>query len=158
MRRHEQDLAWLGPIVRDLSQLQTELFLLLVAAIKRYEPADLQQLLDEDVAAAACALASTLETSAKGVIYEHRPATRPAERLLGTFKTLLTEAGKAGTQARVEREAVQVLRRLEQSAAAKAPGAGPRAFIERLDRLLRVPVGPPQPREPEPERSRLIVP
>ena len=40
------------------------------------------------------ALAATFETAARGVIYEHRPASLPAERLATALKALLTEAGR----------------------------------------------------------------
>jgi hypothetical protein len=142
--------------------LQGELFLLFASVINRYEPVDLQQLLDDDVAEAAGALASTLETAARGVIYEHRPETRPAERLVAAFKALLVEAAKGGAASRLEREAVLVLRRLEQAARPSGPGDQPetRALIELLGRMIRTPLGESRPEESRRERepSRLIVP
>ncbi len=154
-------MARVAPVVRDFTQLQGELFFLLAAAVLRDAPTDLQPLLDADVAEAAGALASTLETARRGIIYEHRPSTRPADRLMTAFKALVDDGAKAaGTK--VEREAILVLRRLEE-AARHAPGtdAQGRAFIELLGRVVRMPdardrdaASPVEPVEP----SRLIVP
>ena len=50
--------------------------------LARYEAPELQPLIDDDVAEAMAALAATFETASRGVIYEHRPASLPAERLV----------------------------------------------------------------------------
>lgn len=151
----------LTPVIRDLNRLQGELFLLFASAIVKDTSADLHRLLDEDVSAASAAVASTLETAARGVIYEHRPATRSAERLAVNLKSLLAEAAKSAGP-RVEREAILVLRRLEDGAKAGAgqPGTHPRSFIELLGRVLRLPDGPGSAlsTETKDEPSRLIVP
>ncbi|MGE0705651.1 MAG: hypothetical protein AB7P22_17120 [Vicinamibacterales bacterium] len=161
LRQQERDYARIGPIVRDFTATQGELFLLLGSVVNNFQPADLHQLLDEDVADAAGALASTLETAARGVIYEHRPASRPAERLVAAFKELLAQAGKAGGGTRLDREAILVLKRLEESARPQKddPQSSPRAFIELLGRVIRMP--PPDGKTGEaapPEGSGLIVP
>jgi hypothetical protein len=156
-RRHEQDLARIAPLVRDFTDLQAELFLLLTSATLRDAPGELQKLLDEDVAGAAAALAATLETASRGVLYEHRPPTRPAERLMGAFRALLHEAGKTIPESRVERDAILVLRRLEQGArSARESARASRDFIELLSRVVRLPEEPARAAvEPAP---RLIVP
>lgn len=160
VRRHERDVARITPLVQDLNRVQGELFLLFGALITSHPQEAFQTLLDEDVAAAAGALAATLDTASRGVIYEHRPATLPAERLLATFKDLLDKAGKGA--ALVERHAVLVLRRLEEGATASADGepTNSRAFIELLGRVL-----PPLDAsaadaltQPPPDTPRLIVP
>ena len=75
--------------------------LLVNSVLAAYQPSELQPLIDDDVAASAAALAATLETSARGVIYEHRPASLPAERLMSTLKPLLAEAGSGRYRAEV---------------------------------------------------------
>ena len=73
------------------------------------------------MAEAAAALAATFETAARGVIYEHRPASLPAERLATALKPVLAEAGK-GSASAFERDAAVVLRRLEEAVARRAGG------------------------------------
>ena len=83
--------------VRDFSERQSQLFLsMTLTFLVRYQPPELQPLIDEDVAEAAAALAATFETASRGVIYEHRPASLPAERLVAALKPLLDEAGQHG--------------------------------------------------------------
>lgn len=158
VRRYEDDMARMAPVVRDFSQRQGEIFVLMASVVLTDTSTDFHVLLDDDVADAAGALASTLETAARGVIYEHRPSTRAAERLMTAFTGVLAEAGKAaGGGARLERETVLVLRRLEEAARGSvrtAPRQG-RAFIELLGRIIRLPQAPQAPGEAS---SRLILP
>src|ERR1041384_7628844 len=82
-RQIEQDRALLVPLVAGLTDRQSRAFLLFASVVARHRAEALQPLMDEDIAQAAEAQAATLETSARGIVYEHRPATLPAERLLG---------------------------------------------------------------------------
>ena len=113
-RQQQRDVALLVQFMRDFSQRQSQLFFLINTFLVRYEPPEFQALLDADVAEAATALAGTLETASRGVIYEHRPASLPAERLAGALKTVLAEAGR-GAGSAFERDAAFVLRRLEEA-------------------------------------------
>jgi hypothetical protein len=136
MRRERHDVGLLVQRLRDLSQRQSQLFFLISTFLLRYEPPEFQPLLDGDIAEAAAALASTFETAARGVIYEHRPASLPAERLAAALKAVLAEAEKHGGSA-AERDAAVVLRRVEEAAresAAEEPGG--RAFQDLLGRVL----------------------
>ena len=75
----------------------------------------LQKLVDEDIAQAAGALASTLETAAKGIVYEHQPASLVAARLMVELKGVVDEVVKnAGST--LERDAAIALRRIEHAA------------------------------------------
>ena len=47
------------------------------ATTARHESAAFLKLMDDDIAQAAGALASTLETAAKGILYEHHPHHLP---------------------------------------------------------------------------------
>src|SRR5882672_2614778 len=101
--------------MRDFNQRQSQLFLLVTSFIVRYEPPELQPLVDDDVAEGLAALASTFETASRGVIYEHRPASLQAERLITALKPVLAEAGRgAGTP--FERDVAVVLRRIQEAA------------------------------------------
>jgi hypothetical protein len=86
------------------------------------------------------ALAATHETAVRGVIYEHRPQSTPAERLVVALKPVLAEAGQTGGTP-FQRDAAVVLRRLEEAARtaiATAPG-NRRAFLDIIGRVVRTP-------------------
>jgi hypothetical protein len=156
--------------MRDFSERQSQLFVLITTFLVRYTPPapqPLGDLIDADVAEAMAALAATFETASRGLIYDHRPASLPAERLVAALKPLLTEAGRGGGSA-FERDAAVVLRRLEESVRevrAIDPGnnSNRRGFLDLLARILRTaPAGderdPLQNGERIAPSSRLIVP
>src|SRR5438309_10953945 len=124
--------------MRDFNERQSQLFFLVNSVLAAYQPPELQPLIDDDVAEAAAALAATLETSARGVIYEHRPASLPAERLVRALKPLLEQAGGKGGAA-FDRDAAVVLRRIEEAARGARAGdeANRRAFLDLIGRVLR---------------------
>src|SRR5262249_49364549 len=107
------------------------------------------------------ALASTYETAVRGVIYDHRPASLPAERLLAALKPMVAEAGKGGGSV-FERDAAIVLRRLGDAAKAARSADEPnrRAFLDLLRRVVRRPDARSDRELPErgDAASRLIVP
>jgi hypothetical protein len=111
VRQQERDVAQLVQVMRDFTERQTQLFFLIATFLIRYQPPQLQALVDEDVADGAAALAATFETASRGVIYEHRPASLSAERLMAALKAVLVEAGR-GLGSAFERDAVAVLRRV----------------------------------------------
>src|SRR5712691_3216621 len=135
-RQLELDRARLLPYLEELSERQARLFLMLAALISRHQGEAFQKLLDDDIAQAAEALAATLETAGRGIVYEHRAASLPAERLLTELKTLVTEVTKEGGSS-LERDAAIALRRIEGAAKAsvKAQPDGT-AFQQLLIRML----------------------
>ena len=84
------------------------------------------------------ALAATYETASRGVLYEHRPASLPAGRLLDELATVLAKAGERGGSA-FQRETAVVLRRVEAAARPPADAASPhrRAFLDLVGRVAR---------------------
>ena len=140
-RQQEHDRALLLPVLAGLSERQGRVFLMFAAVIARHQGEAFQKLVDEDIALAAEALASTLETSVRGIVYERRAATLPADRLLTELKALVAEITKEGGSA-LERDAAISLRRIEGAArdAAKSE-AGGIAFQQLLLRLLLPPGG-----------------
>jgi len=124
-------------MMRDFSERQSQVFLLVSTYLVRYEAPELQPLIDADVAEAMTALAATFETAARGVIYEHRPASLPAERLVAGLKPLLAEAGKGGGTA-FERDAAGVLRRVEEAVreVRDEDRENRRAFLDLLARIV----------------------
>jgi hypothetical protein len=138
LRHHQREIAFVVQLTRDFNQRQSRLFLLAGSCLVRYPSPDLHPLIDDDAAEAAGALAATFETASRGVIYNHRPASLPAERLLGSLKQIFTEAADGGGTA-FERDAAVVLRRIEEAARelrALAPD-NRRAFLDFLDRVIR---------------------
>jgi hypothetical protein len=158
VRQQQHDVAFLMQFVRDFNQRQSELFLLVGTWLRRYEPPELHPLVDEDVAQAAAALAATYETAGRGLIYEHRPASLQAERLVQALKPALAEAGHH-LGAAFERDAAVVLRRIEvgvRDLDAEAP-ANRRAFLELIERIVRKTEEPASQERSSPA-PRLIVP
>ena len=155
LRRQQRDVELLVRFMRDLNQRQSELFFLIDAFLLRYHPPELQPLIDDDVIEAAAALAATSETATRGVIYEHRPPSPPAERLATALKPLLARAGQNGGTP-FERDAAVVLRRIEEAAreARAIDRDNRRAFLDLLARVI------PESGEQEapPASPRLIVP
>jgi hypothetical protein len=161
VRQQQRDITLFVQVMRDFTERQSQVFYLLSTVLLRYEPPGLQAIIDDDLGEAAAALAATFETAARGVIYEHRPASLPAERLMAALKAVLVEAGR-GAGSAFERDAAVVLRRL-------AEAAGDLRGLERdnrrtlLDLLGRVMSQAPPPADEAdenapPPASRLILP
>src|SRR5688572_33379775 len=85
-RRQERDLAVLLPTIQSLTERQHQLFFVMHVVVARHKPEGFGRLVDDDVAEATAAFASTLETAARGVIYEHTPESATARKLLGELK------------------------------------------------------------------------
>jgi hypothetical protein len=158
VRQQEQDLEVAVQLVRDLNERQSQIFFLVATFVVQYQPPELHSLVDDDVAEAAAAIAATLETSTRGVIYEHHAATAPGAHLAVALSSVLAEAGRNGGTP-FERDAAVVLRRIEEFARHR-PGAdgNPRSLVERLGRVIRT-TGETAEAPPEGDaQPRLIVP
>jgi hypothetical protein len=158
-RQQQHDVALLVEIVRDFNERQSQLFLLFSTFITRYQPPQLHQLVDTDVAEAMQALAATFETAARGVVYEHRAESMSANRLVSALKPLLAEAGQHGGSA-FERDAALILRRIADGVekARAADRENPRAFLGLLSRTVGRNAPPAAEQHAEAEPSRLILP
>jgi hypothetical protein len=160
VRQQQRDVGRLLHHMRDLDERQSQLFFVLGSFLHQYDPPDLHPIVDDDVAQAAAALANTLETAARGVIYEHRPASLPASRLATALAAVVAEAGAPGGAA-FDRAAAVVLRRLEEGAGAGGDDPSDRRpFLALLARVLQHspaegadPAGPGESGQP-----RLILP
>jgi hypothetical protein len=161
VRQQQRDVDRFVQMMRDFSERQSQIFLLISTFLVRYEAPELQPLIDADVADAMTALAATFETASRGVIYEHRPASLPAERLVAGLRPLLAEAGKGGGSS-FERDAAGVLRRVEEAVREVRDDDrdNRRAFLDLLGRIVRKSDGdePPEADQTRPARSPLIVP
>jgi hypothetical protein len=161
VRQQRDDVGFVMQSVRDFSDRQSQLFVLIGTFIVRSasDTASLQTLVDEDVADAMRSLAATYETAVRGVIYEHPATSLPAQRLVSALKPLLVEAGKNGGTA-FERDAAVVLRRVEQAVGEvrTAEGDPRRAFIGRLERIFSKAAQADAADPASSEEPRLIVP
>jgi hypothetical protein len=138
-RRRERDYAFILPLVAELSERQYRLLLAFQATVLKHAAAALPAVLDADVGDAAATVANTLETSQKGIIYEHQAASVPAQRLVAALRGLLEEVEKQGPVRGLERDAAVVLRRVEQGArqaAAAFPEDADRAYLALLGRMM----------------------
>ena len=157
-RQQELDRAMLMPLLQGLSERQARLFLMLAAVTSRHQPDVLHKLVDEDIEQAAGALASTLETAAKGIVYEHQPASLAAARLMGELKGVVDEVVKNAGSA-LERDAAIVLRRIEHAAKMMVTvRANSNELQQLLARVLAPPPGTEQPETPAAPASSLILP
>jgi hypothetical protein len=163
VRRQQRDVARVVQLVRDFSERQSQFFSMIGTFLVSYRPAELQPLIDDDIAEGMTALAGTFETASRGVIYEHRPATLAADRLIAALKPAIAEAGR-GLGSAFERDAAFVLRRVGDTARemqALEP-ENRRAFLDLLGRVIADPSRSDQTAEdasPQtPASTRLIVP
>jgi hypothetical protein len=156
-RQQERDVAALLPSIRDLTERQYQLFFLFQTLIARHKPEGFARLLDEDVADAAAAVAATLETAARGVIYEHTATSAVAQRLGGELKNMLAEMRQQGVKV-YDGEAAIVLRAIEQGAReARKQGASDTAYLALMGRLLQA-TRAPETAQAETKPSSLILP
>ena len=158
-RQQERDVAVLLPSIRHLTERQHQLFFLFHSAIARHTPQGFSRLVDEDIEQAAGAVAATLETAARGVIYEHAASSLPAQRLATDLATFLGQIrAQGGTVS--DAEAAIALRAIEQGARdAKKTGDGTdTSYGSLIARLLHVRRAQAASQEPAKPASSLIVP
>jgi hypothetical protein len=136
-RQQQHDVAILLPTLHGLTERQHQLFFLFQSLIARHTPEGFTRLVDDDVAEAAAAVAATLETAARGVIYEHAAASLPAQRLAAEMKAMLADMQKQGVRI-FEREAAVVLRAIEKGAReTRKMEPGDASYLTLMARLLQ---------------------
>ncbi len=163
VRQRERDFRFALPMLQKLTERAYQMLLLFQDVVRRYRRSAIPPLVDADVAEAAASLASTLETAGRGIIYEHQPASLPAQRVLSELRGALEAAGRGGTVGSgFERDAAAALRRMERAAreARKDLDDSRVAYLAFLDRMPAEPSEPPgTPTEAAPTApSRIILP
>ena len=158
-RQQEQDVARLLPTIQHLTERQSQLFFLFHSVILGHQPGGLTRLVDADVAEAAATVAATLETAARGVIYEHVPKSPPARSLAIALKALLTQLREQRTTL-YDHEAVAALRAIERGAGSigGAVRDNDTAYLDLVARLLRVSAATREVQPQAPPQSGLILP
>jgi hypothetical protein len=140
-RQHEQDVLLLTPALAELTDRQSRFFFLFQSIVARQPSDPLRPLLDSDVVDAAASLARSLESAARGVIYEQLPQSLPGQDLATAFRKAYEEvaAQLQGPRTPLERDAARAFDALAEAARKVGPLAGdPRAgFIELARRVLK---------------------
>ncbi len=152
-RQRERDLQFLFPLLRDLTERQ-HVVTLLIQGFLRLERPDAPALVDDDIAEASKALAETYETASRGIIYEHSAGLPSAERLGAEVKQII-EARRTEGLAISDADVAAVLRRIETGArTARAVLTGENtAYLQLLRRVLK-----DQPTESEASGSGVVPP
>ena len=139
-RQHELDVALLLPAMSGFTDRQSRFFFLFQSVTLRYQGDALRPVLDADVADAAAATATTLETAARGLIYQQPPVSTTAQELSAAFGHAFEEILQQvqGPRTPLERDAARALRGIEEAARRVGPIAGdPRTgFLELMQRVL----------------------
>lgn len=154
-RQQEQDLSVLVGALGRVSEAQLQVFFVLQTFIARFAPEG-RTLTDADVAEGVGALAATLETASRGVVYEQAANTPAGEALRRELKAFLGElASRSGSVSRFEREAAVVLRGIERGARHQSPGIGdgPVDYLTLVARILHE-----RPPDAPSSSSRIILP
>jgi hypothetical protein len=157
IRQQERDVAALLPAIRHLNQRQQELLYLFFMTILGHTPDGFGRLTDTDVAEATEAVAKTLETAMKGVIYEHAAGSQQAQKLARELNEALAAVRERGVKV-YDGEAALALRAVESAArevGTRADG-GDTAFLDLLRRILPSQRGGTSAQKPA--ESRLILP
>lgn len=140
-RRRERDLRFAFPLLDGLPESATALLFVISSVIANHRRDAIPPINDTDVADAAGSLAATLETAARGIIYDHQPASLPAQRLLVEMKDAVRASARTAgaSPAGFEREAAEVLRRVERAAreARHALEPGDSSYLAFVERFLR---------------------
>jgi hypothetical protein len=136
-RQRERDFRFALTLVHKLPERVYAILLLFQATITAYRKAALPPLVDTDVAEAAASLAATLETAARGIIYEHAPRSLAAQRLMTALRDELSRVGQHRPGSIRETDAALALRRIETGArtGAEALGTSETAYLDFLQRL-----------------------
>ena len=134
-KQQEHDVGRLMPTIQHLTERQHQLFFLFNTAITSHTPDGFVRLTDVDVAEAADAVAATLETAARGVIYEQVPSSLPAQRLARELQTLLSEMRAQGATV-YDREAAITLRAIAKGA--RGAGGEGADYLALMGRLLQM--------------------
>jgi hypothetical protein len=161
-RQIDRDVASLMATVGRLTEQQLQLFFLLQSMVLSYKPDGLGRIIDTDVALATGALAGSLETASKGVIFEEATASVVAEGLRRAIRPVIDEITK-NSGSRAEREVAIVLRAMQRGA--KHEGGhipeGDRSYLELVGRVFQH--SPSRPSRsgvtrPDPAKPLIVLP
>jgi hypothetical protein len=152
-----RDARRLAPFIQGLSDVQARLLFLALAGITALR-ARRRELDDALLLQAVAALKKTVDTRARGVLYDHQAEDARAQGLVLELRQMFAASGDdGGAVAPDDRDLVPVLHSLEGAvAAAIAEHEGPEAFLDTALRLVGRIEGP-QP-VPGPARPLIVEP
>jgi hypothetical protein len=158
-RQIDQDLAVLMSSLGRLSEQQLQLFFLLQSMVLSYKPDGLVRLTDADVALATSALAKSLETASKGVIFDEAIPSLPAEGLRRALKPMIEEVTKDGGS-RAQREVAIVLRGIERGGNHEGGliPSGDTSYLELVGRVFQQRPQQPRPLTRGQEKPLIVLP
>lgn len=161
-RQHELDVALMLPAMTGFSDRQSRFFFLFQSILVRHREDPLRPLLDADIAEAAASAAATLETAARGLIYQQRPASLTAQEVAASIQQAFDQVAEQtrGPRTPLERDAARALRGIEEAARRVGPLAGdPRTgFLALVRRLMGRPGAAASEGETPAGGSGLVVP
>jgi hypothetical protein len=135
-------VRFLVPLMYGLTDRQSHLFFTVQGLVLSLAGSIAPSLMDHDIAETAGALAGTYETASRGIIYEHKPTSLPAQRLAYELTTALKQVTDDMPGARLkELDLLAVMRRMER-AAREATGnleGGGHAYLDLLGRIMKDP-------------------
>lgn len=137
-RQIDKDVTVLMASMGRLSEQQLQLFFILQSIILGFKPEGFARVLDSDVAQATGALAKSLETASRGLIYDETTTSVIAEALRKDLRQVVDEVAKSGGS-RAEQDVAQVLRGIERGARHEGGLVGdePAAYLELVGRVLQ---------------------
>jgi hypothetical protein len=157
-RQQERAVTTLGPTIRHLTERQQQLYFLFQSVIARHTPQGFGRLVDDDVAEAAGTLAKTLETAARGVIYDHAAQSPIAQGLVADLKALLDRVREEGGRV-FDGETAITLRAIEQGARTVRTSPDERtAYLDLMATLLNIAPGQEQAPAAAGPQGSIIIP
>jgi hypothetical protein len=150
----DADVTVLMSTVGRLTEQQLQLFFLLQSMVLSYRPEGFATVTDTDVALAASALAKSLETASKGVIFEETTGSVVADGLRRAMKPAIDEVTKGGGS-RAEREVALVLRGMERAARHEGDliPAGETSYLTLVTRVFQQ-----RPQRTQPDKPLIVMP
>lgn len=135
---NRRDLLRIAPYIQSLTQAQERWFFVTLAGLAGLRTTR-RGLDDRLLAQAVTAFRKTVETRARGLLYQHPPEDPRAEGLVrdieGLFRADAAQAAQEPAAALADSDLLPVLAALEASLA-HAVSDGPTAFLDTADRLV----------------------
>jgi hypothetical protein len=138
-RQQQRDLVFMTALMKGLTPRQKEILWATLGFVARFNADPLLRLTDEDAADMAASLSATMETAARGVIYEHRPRSVMAQRLSTDVRVFLDQ-GREQAGSGFDRDAAAALARIGETfrdAPKLLAEPGPSACLTAIARLMR---------------------
>jgi len=138
-RQQQRDMVFMTALMKGLTPRQKEITWATLGRVALFNADPLLRLTDDDVTDMASSLAATMETAARGVIYEHRPRSVMAQRLSTDVRAFLDQ-GREQAGSGFDRDASAALARIGETfreAGRLLEEAAPSACLALVARVVR---------------------